>query len=1095
MPVLILSVLVLLLGGACFVLLRKQRRPHGDPGASPAGGGADLQSQHFALAHRYSNDAVLLIDPERRILDANDRATELYGYTREELCRLKVDELRAPLANLEQVISAKFAEVLDQGTLVFETEHRHRGGRIIPVEVSARRFDAGGRRYVQSFVRDISERQRAEAALRQSEQRFREFVEQASDVVYGIDRDWRFTYITPNVAEILGRKPEEFIGQPFDFAIDPRDRAEMRTLFGRIGTPIDLGRTSDYRILTATGEVRWHSARVNALRNPDGSLRAYIGISRDVTDHHLAEMKLQRSERRLNDAQRIGRIGSWEADPRARRMIWSDETYRIFGVTPGQFDGTLEAFMALIHPDDREDMQARIAAHGIGERDENDEFRCVHPDGSVRHLSGRGQVVRDADGTIVAVIGTVQDVTDRKLAEQALRANETRYRSLFEHASDGILLVDDAGRFLDVNPAARAMFGYTEDEFAHMTVRDLLAPEERERFDAEHRTTVAGVPQRAQWVHRRKDGTTLVVDVSANMVSEGRVLAVLRDQTAAIAAQQEIEHQRNLFDLLAKCNEAIVHIPDQHPLLQRVVELAIEHGKFVFAFYGEVDDDGRIVPLAVHGDDQGYVAQLSLNVREGQGGSAGPTARSIREGRPVLVQDFLAETMTSPWHAAAREAGIGSSGSFPVRRGGQVIGAMMFYAPTADFFTPSIVQTLEEMTAEIGFAMDAMSVRSELEEQRYLMRSILDADPAAIYAYDIEGRAIMGNAAWGEALGGEPGEFFGKPRSAHMSAAMAEYHLASDRQVIERGHSIVSEELFAGRIFITAKFPLRDLKGALYAVGGVSTDITDLRRMQQEVEASNRDLEAKVVERTRELMAAKEMAESADKAKSAFLATMSHELRSPLNSIIGFTSILLEGLTGPLNDAQRKQLQIVNDSSRHLLAIISDLLDISRIEAGSLEIVSRSFRLQPVIDRVIGRFTLQARQKGIEFGQTAGPWADSIHADERRVEQIVANLVSNAVKFTDAGSVQIQVTSTTSEIRVAISDTGTGIAAADQGRLFHHFSQLKPRDGKLREGTGLGLAISDRLARAMGGRITLESEVGAGSTFTLTLPWGHDPGL
>ncbi len=1084
---------IVLLAGACAVLWQRAAR------ATAASVGADapldLRREHFALAHRFTNDAVLLLDAQGRILDANDRAVDLYGRSARELGSLNFSALRTPSGDLEDDARDDLLVARVQAALVFETEHRHRDGHALPVEVSARRFELDGQAYVQCFVRDISDRSRAEQALRESERRFREYVEKASDIVFGLDREGRFTYVTPNVADILGRAPAEFIGQSFDFVVHPEDRAEVRGSLRRVGSPEDRHRTTEYRVIDADGNVRWHSARVSPLHDPSGRIRAYTGIARDVTDRRLAELHLQRSERRLQDAQRIAHIGSWEAHPQSGRMIWSEETYRIYGVTPESFDGTVESFFALIHPADRDLVARNLERRLSGEPDVVDEFRCVHPDGTVRHLSGRGQVVRDAGGTISAVIGTVQDVTERHRFEEQLRANESRYRNLFEHASDGIFLVDDHSRFVDVNPAGEALLGYTREELLQLKVADVLASEERGRFIRSHGETLSGIPQRAQWQHRRKDGAILCVEVSANRLDDGRVLAVLRDQTAALATRREIEHQRNLFDLLAQCNEAIVHGADLRELLQTVVRLAVDHGKFMFAFFGEVREDGNVLPLAAYGEDQGYVEQLRINILDAGPVRQGPVARAILEGHPVLVQDFLAESVGMPWHDAAQRIGIGSAGAFPVRQGGRVIGAFMLYAAERAFFTPSIVQTLEEMIAEIGFALDSLATRAELEEQRQLMRSILDADPAAIYAYDLEGRLLLGNSAWSSLFGRDLPRRIGRRREDFMEAELAREHRASDLQVIEAGEPRVLEEIVRGRTYVTAKFPLRNLAGRLYAVGGVSTDITDLRSAQQEIVAANRDLEAKVVERTGELIAAKEMAEAADKAKSAFLATMSHELRSPLNSIIGFTSILLEGLTGPLNEAQRKQLQIVSDSSRHLLAIINDLLDISRIEAGSLEIVTRPFRLQPVLDRVVERFTLQARQKGIEFRQEPGPCAETLHADERRVEQIIANLVSNAVKFTDQGSVRIRVAASSRELRVAIEDTGPGIAAADQGRLFQHFSQLKPRDGKLREGTGLGLAISDRLARAMGGRIVLESRVGSGSTFTLHVPWGNDPGL
>ena len=238
----------------------------------------------------------------------------------------------------------------------------------------------------------------------------------------------------------------------------------------------------------------------------------------------------------------------------------------------------------------------------------------------------------------------------------------------------------------------------------------------------------------------------------------------------------------------------------------------------------------------------------------------------------------------------------------------------------------------------------------------------------------------------------------------------------------------------------------------------------------------------------RELRAAKDRAESADRAKTAFLRSVSHELRSPLHSIIGFTAALLEGIGGELNAGQREQMQIVKHSARHLLDIINDLLDVSRIEAGAVTIEARPYRPAEVLHRIMQRYSLQAAAKHLDFRLDADAGDLSVVGDERRVEQVVSNLVSNAIKFTERGSVTVGLRVEGDRLRYEVADTGRGIAAADRPRLFNYFSQLDPGPDSLAQGAGLGLAIAMGLAEAMDGGIEVRSEPGCGSRFALVLP-------
>ncbi len=269
----------------------------------------------------------------------------------------------------------------------------------------------------------------------------------------------------------------------------------------------------------------------------------------------------------------------------------------------------------------------------------------------------------------------------------------------------------------------------------------------------------------------------------------------------------------------------------------------------------------------------------------------------------------------------------------------------------------------------------------------------------------------------------------------------------------------------------------------------------------RELKLINQEMEQRIDERTltlketnlklhaalEDLAVAKERAEAADQIKSAFLATMSHELRTPLNSIIGFTGILIQQLGGPINEEQSKQLGMVRNSANHLLSLISDILDLSKIEAGQLSLISEPFELKKSILRVVQSVRPLAEKKGLDLTLEVADDIGTACVDERRMEQVLLNLLSNAVKFTEQGGIRVSCVCEEKNYLICVTDTGIGIKDVDLERLFMPFHQIDTGLSRKYEGTGLGLSICKKLVELMGGKVGVKSEYGKGSTFWFTV--------
>lgn len=608
--------------------------------------------------------------------------------------------------------------------------------------------------------------------------------------------------------------------------------------------------------------------------------------------------------------------------------------------------------------------------------------------------------------------------------------------------------------------------------------------------------------------------------VSAQMLGLLLVLSLVGSLLLRRQVRLKTRHLQQMNRALATLSAASAQAAtarDEMDLLERVCRVAVDVGGYELAWVAHRS-----------GPPEHRIQAVALAVQRGSnwerlepcwcdsGWGTVPVAAAFQSGRPVAHGDLVEEGSLSAFRSEIEQSGLLSALSIPIASQGHTFGVLSVLSARARAFAPEEVTVFTDLANDLAVGIGGLRagrLRTESEEQRkaaedalrdnerkyrtlfessndaiLLMtgQQFIDCNPKSLEIFGCTRKALVGAA---------PHQFSPELQpdgTPSQQAAQQRIEDAMDRgpQFFQWRHCRLDKSEFDAEVSLNRV----DLGGQTLLHAQVR-DITRRREAEQEVSRLNEslrthalELEQRVAQRTAELAISRDRAEESDRLKSAFLATMSHELRTPLNSIIGFSGILLQELAGPLNDEQKKQMGMVCSASEHLLALINDVLDLSKIEAGELQLVPEPFDLEAALYRLVAVTQPLALRKGIGLDIEVGPDLTEVVGDRRRIEQVVLNLLSNGIKFTETGRVKVEAQRIGSACRVEVTDTGIGIREADLGTLFKPFRQVDSGLARRHEGTGLGLSICKRLVELMGGEIGAHSEWGVGSTFHLEIP-------
>ena len=809
---------------------------------------------------------------------------------------------------------------------------------------------------------------------------------------------------------------------------------------------------------------------------------------------------VQSSERRPRFALENHRIGAWELDLDTGIVTTTPTHDALFGYASPQAEWSLARVFEHVHAEDRPALEARLRQTPAPREDWNDEYRIVRTDGKVRWLWAATHPVLDQAGRTRLLTGIIQDITERKRSEQALRDSAGQLRLFIQEAPVAVAMFDRHMHYL---------------AYSHRWLEDHQLGE-RSLLGENHYDVFQDIPPRWRELHRRALGGEVLrseedrferQDGSARWVrwelrpwrhghgSIGGIIAFSEDITARKRAEQALdESQASQEAGQRQARLAALNLMEDAVAARTRAEAANQAlGESESRFRGLVEQS--LAGIFIVQDTRFRYVNPGFATMFGYDSTASLTG-SVTFQELVLPDDRsrVADTVSQLVSGDIPDAHVSFRG---LRRDGRAID-LEAHGRASDFAgQPAVIGLVLDISVQKATERELQTHREHLEElvtqrtaaltslHRQLRGTLLAMGRAgiAILANDPHtGRFLDANDRACELLGYDRETLLGLGVSdidPNQPADRLDALLARVRQD-KHGHFESVTRTRDGRLVpveVTLYY-LEEVEEGEPRIMAFLTDITARKKVEQE------------------LLQAKHLAEAANLAKSAFLANMSHEIRTPMNAIMGLTHLLMRRASSA---EDRDKLDKINGAARHLLSVINDILDISKIEAGKLTMEMAEFSPADLFDQVQSLMRERIQAKGVAFHTALPPMPPVLLGDATRLRQALINYLGNAAKFTERGQVEVgarvlEENATSLLVRFEVRDTGIGIAPDQQPRLFEVFEQADGSTTRRFGGTGLGLAITRRLAELMGGSAGVESVPGRGSTFWFTARLGIPQG-
>jgi len=985
---------------------------------------------------------VFEIDAKGNYTNVNPAAQKITGYTKEELLKMNVVDFSFDKESREKA-AERHKKFETTGILSSIAPFKRKNGDIGWWEINAVRLS---NTKLIGFTTDITERINAEKTIKESEERFRQLIRNSFDMIVLLDADGIQHYVSESCESILGFTPEELTNIPvIENMIHPEDQAKVKAGF------IDILNTAthggvQYRHRHKNGSwVYLEAFGTNQIKNP--LIESVILNVRDITERKKAEKKILETQFYLSKAQELGKIGTWNLDIRENSLTWTDENYNIFGVPKGT-PLDYETFLNCVHPDDRDFVNEEWSSK-MKTNDYDIEHRLV-VDGKIKWVREKAEIEFDEKGEPVKAIGFTQDITERKMAEEALKTSESRFRKMFEDHAAVMLIIDpESGKIVDANNAASLYYGYSRKKFNSLNIDDIniLSKEEVKK---NRLLATTGKVNTFYFQHILKNKTIRDVQVHSTPIEyldQKLLFSIIIDITERKQAEEALKESEEKFRNFAEQSK------DAFTIINQKGDLVLWNSAMeeITGYRHKEIYNQKIWKIQSNLLTDDYPKDFPKIVFE-------QIIDKINKNKFNISPQNSAEISIIRKDGKLR---ILEQKQFTVKSGQNVLIAGIVRDITEKKQAELLAQKHKQQI--LAANTDLRLAQKIAEIGNWQLDPSVEVPIWSEYIYKIYER----NPNDGPVPLSEYKKIFEPDQYQIFSNAI--------NAAIEEGKNydiVLKLNLPSGKTKWVRAICQPDLNNKTekgYFLRGTIQDITD-----------RKNNEIKLVE-------ALERAREADRLKSVFLANMSHEIRTPMNGILGFASLLKDP------ELPKKELikfvEVIEKSGGRMLSTINDLIDISRIEAGESKVVKSTFKVNEQLEYLHTFFKPEAEKKNIELILHLAKRGEEkeIFTDKDKWSAILVNLIKNAIKYTEKGTIEFGYSSLPGKLEFYVKDTGIGIAEKRLQAVFERFVQEDLTVTKPFEGAGLGLAISKGFAELLGGDIRVESQKGKGSTFYFTL--------
>ncbi|MBE2295858.1 MAG: PAS domain S-box protein [Phycisphaerales bacterium] len=1091
-----INVRVIALRGAdCWVAVWR------DVGAEKAGQMALANEAEWRRALiENSGDGIAIFDQDFCVIEVNRHFAEMLGYAPEEMLGLCAWNIDADMS--EACIRTRFPDILAINA-TFETHHRRKDGSLYDAEVSARGAYISGRSVCVTVTRDITEQKRAREALREREELYRTIVDQAGEAIHLVDAETlRFVEVGDAACRMLGYDHNELLGLPLAAIQTNSSEEEIEESYARLLATGGAGFEARYRRKNGYLIDAQVTVRVIHLRDRD----YFLGIWRDITEHKRAERELRDSENRYRAVVESQDVAVCRWLP-GGTLTFVNEAYRQLFAVPGQ-DLIGCRWFEFIPEADREAVIACYEELAINPHKLHYEHPVRSSDGEIHWFQWVDVPLLDKQGRCVEFQSVGRNITERKQMEETLRASESSLNKAQAIARIGSWMRVLPGEDLTWSQETYRMFDLPCGSPVTLKIfYDRVHEKDRARieaeleaaiagdavYDTEHRIVVGGevrwVRERAEIVHDTAGVAVSAIGTVQDITERRRTEQELRkayelqtallDQAPALVWRADIDAQCDWFNAtwLAFTGHTLeqelgagwakgLHPEDRQRYLGRYLDAFHERHPFEMEYRLKHHDGvyrwiaGYGIPLhSSEGEFDGYIGYC-FDVTERK-----RVAVELDRYRHHLEENVAART--AELEAANRQLRVSDLRLQALFEMSQQVDRL----DERELLQRGVDEAMRLTDSTVGY------LHLVNEDQETIQFYVGSTDPIQSETAIRDDHYLIAKAGlWADAVR------LRRPvtHNDYQSLRDREDHLESRAHLLRHLGVPVVEG---------------DKVRLLLGVGNKPSEYDESD--EHELQLLSADLWRIVLRRRAEmaLAAAKDAAEQANRAKSAFLANMSHEIRTPLNAIVGLTHLLRREEP---TTKQLERLAKIDTAAHHLLTLLNDILDLSKIEAGKLELERTDFHLSDLLDQTRSLITEAAWAKGLTLrveDQASSIW---LRGDLSRLRQALLNYASNAVKFTEKGEITLRARLMDEQddkvvVRFEVQDTGISLSPDQIGRIFNAFAQADASTTRRYGGTGLGLAITRRLAELMGGEVGVESQQGVGSLFWFTaqLERGH----